>query len=162
MLFLSVTWKILNMVSDRPIFVWLKGGPESMNMKMLSKLAFAIIPAIVMAKYPFIQNLSVTSLSFDGEYLHVSGEVKVQLTEEAWTDFGYKGDNFYWFDKWWQEQVGNKYGPFTLSSIEWTVLERTETYHRLKFTIVLEPNARIRTGKPPHPLHPLHPPHPHR
>lgn len=127
-----------------------------MNMKMLSKLALVIIPAIIMVRYPFIQDLSVPGLSFDGKSLQVSGTFKVQLTEEAWTEFGYQDGNFHWFNEWWQEQVGNRYGPFTLISVEWTVLERTETHHKLGFTIVLEPKAHIQTEKPPHP------PHPHR
>ncbi len=148
---------MLNIFLDGYMLVWFRGGFGSMNMKMLSKLALVIIPAIIMARYPFIQDLGVTDLSFDGEYLHVYGTVKVQLTEEAWTEFGYKDGNFHWFNEWWQEQVGNKYGPFTLISIEWTVLERTETYHKLSFNVVLEPKARIRMEKPPHPPHPPHP-----
>lgn len=130
-----------------------------MNMKMLSKLSVVIIPAIIMVRYSFIQDLSVTGLSFDGKYLHVSGMFKVQLTEEAWTEFGYQDGDFYWFNEWWQEQVGNRYRHFALMSIEWTVLEHTETHHKLGFTLILEPKAYIQTEKPPNPSHP---PHRHR
>jgi len=110
---------------------------------MLSRLLFVVIPAIIMARYPFIQNLAVTSLNYENGYLIFSGVMDVYFTDEAWAEFGYKNGNFYWFNQWWQDQVGNRYGPFKLVSITWKIIEHTETYDKLGFVIVLEPKASL-------------------
>lgn len=114
-----------------------------MNMKMLSKLLYVIIPAVIMSQYPFIKNLAFTSLQYESGYLIINGTMDVQFTDQAWTEFGYKKDNFYWFDAYWQEQIGNRYGPFELVAITWTLIEHTETFDRLSFQIVLEPRAHV-------------------
>lgn len=116
-----------------------------MNLKMLSKMLYMIIPAIIMARYPFIQNFTATSLTYENGYLIVSGTLDVYFREQAWNDFGYKKGNFDWFNEWWQNQVGNRYGPFTLVSINWNLIEETETHDKLSFLIVLEPRAHIGT-----------------
>lgn len=116
-----------------------------MNMKMLLKLLYVIIPAIVMARYPFIQNLNPTSLNYENGYLIINGTMDVQFTDQAWTEFGYKDGNFNCFNTWWQDQIGNTYGPFKLVSITWTLLEHTENYDKLSFQVVLQPLASIRT-----------------
>lgn len=115
-----------------------------MNMKILSKLLLLVFPAIIMARYPFIQNLSVASLNYEGGYLVISGTMDVYFTDQAWAEFGYKDSNFYWFNEWWQDQIGNRYGPFKLVSITWDIIVHTETYDRLAFVVVLEPKAHIR------------------
>ncbi len=116
-----------------------------MNLKMLSKLMGVIIPAIIMARYPFIQNLTVTSVSYESGYVVISGTMRVQFTGQAWTDFGYKDGNFYWFNEWWQEQVGETHGAFKLVSIRWAFIEHTGTYDKLGFVITLEPKAHVVT-----------------
>jgi hypothetical protein len=108
-----------------------------MKAAMIPKFLFVIIPIIIAARFPFLQNFTVTSYNYDGRYLIVTGTVDVALTEKAWTEFGYKGGNFYYFNEWWQNQAGNKFGPFQLVSITWTLLEHTNTYDKLAFELVL-------------------------
>lgn len=110
-----------------------------MNAKMVSRLLLAVIPAIIMARYPFIQNLTVTSYNYESGQLTVTGTMDVYFTDQAWEQFGYKDDNFYWFNEWWQEQEGNLwFGAIKLVDIEWTLLEQHETYDKLAFTAVVE------------------------
>jgi hypothetical protein len=84
-----------------------------------------------------LQDFEVTSYSFSGDYLMVTGTVEVPFTEAAWTEFGYRDGNFYWFSEWWQQQGDIPIGPFRLVSITWTLLEHTESYDRLGFEAVL-------------------------
>lgn len=114
-----------------------------MKVHMICKFLMFIIPIIISARFPFIQKLTVTSYDYDGRYLAVTGTMDVLLDEEAWVEFGYKEGNFYWFNEWWQDQVGNKFGPFRLVSITWTLLEHTETHDRLGFEMLLT----LRRGK---------------
>jgi len=110
-----------------------------MNLKMLSKLMGVIIPAIIMARYPFIQNLTVTSFNYKNGQLIVTGTMDVYFTDQAWEQFGYKDGNFYWFNEWWQEHEGNlRFGAIRLVDVEWTLLEPHETYNKLAFTAVVE------------------------
>ena len=108
-----------------------------MKARLLFKFLTVIIPIIIAARFPFLQNLTVTSYAFAGDCLVVTGTLEVALTEEAWTEFGYRDGNFPWFDAWWEQQEGNVYGPVRLISIEWTLLEHTESYDRLGFEAVL-------------------------
>jgi hypothetical protein len=108
-----------------------------MKARLLVKLLSLIVPIIIASRFPFLQNLTVTSYTFAGDCLVVTGTVEVVLTEEAWTKFGYRDGNFYWFNEWWQQQGGMAYGPVRLVSIEWTLLEHTESYDRLGFEAVL-------------------------
>lgn len=106
---------------------------------MLLRLIFLVVPMVVMLRYSFIKDAEVTSVSYNGGQITVSGTVGVFFTDEAWTEFGYKDGNFYWFNKWWQEEApGLTCARFRLVSAEWTLLEHTETYDLLSFTMVVE------------------------
>jgi hypothetical protein len=100
----------------------------------------AVIPMVIMSRYPFIKDMTITSTNVDPAtgYVTAQGTMKVMFTNDAWTQFGYKDDNFYWFNKWWQEEApGITYGPFRIVSATWTLVEHTENYDKLEFTIVL-------------------------
>lgn len=114
-----------------------------MKTRMLIKFLCVIIPVIIAARFPFIQNFNVTSANYKGGYLIVTGTMNVLFTDEAWAKFGYKDGNFYWFNEWWQNQIGSTYGPFKLVSITWVLIEHTETHDKLGFEIVLT----LRHGK---------------
>ena len=100
-----------------------------------------IIPTIITTQFPFIQNFTVTSFNYaharHRHYLVITGTMDVLFTDEAREKFGYEDGNFYWFNEWWQNQVGAKYGPFRLVSITWTLIEHTETQDTLGFEVVL-------------------------
>jgi hypothetical protein len=108
-----------------------------LKVRVIVKFLTVIIPVIFAARFPFLQNFEATSYSFLGNYLVVTGTVEVPFTEAAWTEFGYRDGNFYWFNEWWQQQAGTVYGPVRLVSITWTLLEHTESYDRLGFEAVL-------------------------
>ncbi len=108
-----------------------------MKLRMICRLLMFIIPIIITIRYPFIQNMEITSCRFRGKYLTVTGTMEVLLNDQAWTEFGYKEDNFYWFNEWWQDQVGHRFGPFRLVSVNWTLIEHTEARDTLAFEIVL-------------------------
>lgn len=99
-----------------------------------------VIPMVIMNRYPFIKDMNINSANVDPTtgYITVQGTMKVTFTNDAWTQFGYKNDNFYWFNKWWQEDApGTTYGPFKIISATWTLTEHAENYDKLEFTITL-------------------------
>ena len=99
-----------------------------------------VVPVIIMNQYPFIKDMTINSANVDPAtgYITVQGTTKVMFTNDAWTQFGYKNENFYWFNKWWQEESpGTTQGPFKIISATWTLTEHAENYDRLEFTIVL-------------------------
>jgi hypothetical protein len=105
----------------------------------LLKVLFVVVPMVVMLRYPFIKDAAVTSVSYDGGRIIMSGTVRVLFTDEAWSEFGYKDGNFYWFNKWWQEEApGLTYARLRLVSAEWVLIEHTDTYDDLGFTMVWE------------------------
>lgn len=105
----------------------------------LTKVLFIVIPLVIMLRFPFIQDLTVTSVTYENGKFVITGTIKVLLSDEAWAQFGYKDGNFYWFNEWWQtEAPGMTKGPFRLVSVTWTLIEHTEAYDRLGFTLVLE------------------------
>lgn len=105
----------------------------------LTKVLFIVIPLVIMLRFPFIQDLTVTSVTYENGKFVITGTIKVLLSDEAWAQFGYKDGNFYWFNEWWQtEAPGMTKGPFRLVSMTWILIEHTEVYDELSFTIVLE------------------------
>ena len=108
-----------------------------MKFRVIVKLLMIVFPMIIAARFPFLQNFEVTSYSLVGDHLVVTGTVEVPFTDQAWEEFGYRDGNFPWFDAWWEQQEGNMYGPVRLISIEWTLLEHTESYDRLGFEAIL-------------------------
>jgi hypothetical protein len=103
------------------------------------KVLLIVAPMVVMLRYPFIKDAAVTSVSLHGGQIIVSGTVRVLFTDEAWTEFGYKDGNFDWFSKWWQEEApGLTHARLRLVSAEWVIIEHTEAYDVLGFTMVLE------------------------
>jgi hypothetical protein len=110
-----------------------------MNLKMLPKMIYIIIPAIIMSRYPFIQNLTVTSFNYVNGQLIVNGTMDVYFSDQTWEQFGYKDDNFDYFNQWWEQNEGDlRFGAIKLVDITWTLLEEHETYDKLEFTAVLE------------------------
>lgn len=98
-----------------------------------------VVPMVIMLRYSFIKDFEVASVSHSGGQVVVSGTLRVLFTDEAWTEFGYKDGNFYWFNKWWQEEApGMTYARLRLVSAEWVLIEHTETYDVLGFTMVWE------------------------
>ena len=111
----------------------------------LTKVLFIVIPMVIMLRFPFIQDLTVTSVTYQNGRLIVTGSMKVLFTDEAWIQFGYKEGNFDWFNEWWQtEAPGMTKGPFRLVSLTWILIEHTEAYDKLGFTMVLERRAHAR------------------
>ena len=105
----------------------------------LLRVLFIVVPMVVMLRYSFIKDFEVTSVDYHGGQITVSGTVRVLFTDEAWTEFGYKDGNFYWFNKWWQEEAhGMIYARFRLVSAEWVLIEHTDAYDVLGFTMVWE------------------------
>jgi len=105
----------------------------------LMKVALVVMPMVIMLRYPFVQDLTVDSVSYQSGRFVVVGTLKVVFTDDAWIEFGYKDGNFFWFDKWWRDEApGTAFGPFRLVSMSWTLLEHAETYDRLAFVMVLE------------------------
>jgi len=103
------------------------------------KVLLVVVPMVIMLRYPFIKDAAVTSVNYDDGQIVVTGTVKVLFTDEAWTEFGYKDGNFYHFDKWWQEEApGLKCARLRLVSAEWVLIEHTDTYDVLGFTMVWE------------------------
>lgn len=119
----------------------MSGGEEGEKMKVVyvAKVLVIVIPMVIMLRYPFIQDLTVTSVTYQNGQIVINGTMKVLFTDEAWTQFGYKDDNFDWFNKWWQtEAPGMTMGPFRLVLMNWTLIEHKEAYDKLGFTLVLE------------------------
>ena len=110
-----------------------------MNLKMLPKMIYIIVPAIIMSRYSFVQNLTVTSFNYADGQLIVNGTMDVYFSDQAWEQFGYKDGNFGYFNQWWEDNEGNlRFGAIKLVDITWTLLEEHETYDKLGFTAVLE------------------------
>jgi hypothetical protein len=106
-------------------------------------ISIPLILSMVMATYPFIKDLRLTSFSMNGNTVTVSGTMDVHFTPQAWNDFGYKPNNFYYFNAWWQAEVGKVIyqsgrTEVILKSVTWTVLEHTATYDRLSFKFTVE------------------------
>jgi hypothetical protein len=110
-----------------------------MNHRLLTALIFLVVPAIIMARYPFIRNLTVTSVNYTKGCVIVTGTMDVLFTKQAWTEFGYKNGNFYWFNLYWQHQVGKTFWHCKLVAIHWTLVKHTPKYDKLAFIIVLKP-----------------------
>ena len=105
----------------------------------LIKVLFIVVPMVIMVRYPFIQDLTVTSVTYQNEQMIITGTMTVLFTDEAWSQFGYKDGNFDWFNEWWHtEAPGMTKGPFRLVSMTWNLIEHTEAYDMLRFTLVLE------------------------
>ena len=110
-----------------------------MKTVVLMKVLLIVIPVVIMLRYSFIQDLTVTSVTCQNGQIVITGTMKVLLTDEAWTQFGYKDGNFEWFNGWWQtEAPGMTRGPFRLVLMTWTLINHTEAYDELGFTLVLE------------------------
>jgi hypothetical protein len=98
----------------------------------------APISAAIMQQYPFIRGLQVSYVGFQNGNIVVYGTMRVYFTPLAWTEFGYKAGNFYWFNLWWQTKaLGMPVGCFKLVSMKWTLVEHTENYDVLNFVMVL-------------------------
>jgi hypothetical protein len=95
--------------------------------------AIYLSPSIIMAQYSFIQDMKIVSVTTDGKYTVVSGTMKVYFCDEAWEEFGYKSGNFYWFQKWWNDNEPFKYGVVEIDKVSWTLLEHTASYDELAF-----------------------------
>jgi hypothetical protein len=105
----------------------------------LMKVLLVVMPMVIMLRYSFIQDLTVTPVTYQNGQFIITGTMKVLFTDEAWSQFGYKDGNFEWFNEWWQtEAPGMTMGPFRLVSMTWILIEHTETYDRLEFILVLE------------------------
>jgi hypothetical protein len=125
-------------------------GMRLMKYSLLVCLIPAILVAGACACYPFIHNFTISSYSFKDGRLVVSGRMDVYFTKQAWDEFGYKQGNFYWFNLWWQQQVGkvvyNEQGTkVKLVSVTWTLLKQTKTYDTLGFNFTFQIEAA-----PPH------------
>jgi len=109
-----------------------------------------VVPMVIMLRYPFIKDLTVAPASYQGGRVIVTGTLTVWFTDDAWSQFGYKDDNFAWFAEWWEEEFsGAKVGPFRLVSVSWSLLEHTATHDRLGFVAVLELRAHASFGRFP-------------
>ena len=104
----------------------------------------SLIPAIlvlIMARYPFIQNLTVTGFTMSNGTCSVSGTMNVYFTQQAYEQFGYAKGNFYYFNAWWQNQTGKVISldgiDVVLVSVNWTILKHTDAYDTLRFQFVL-------------------------
>lgn len=108
----------------------------------LMKMVMVVVPMVIMLRYPFIRDLAVTAADYQGGHVIVTGTLTVLLTDQAWSEFGYKDGNFEWFAKWWQEEAyGIDVGPFRIVSVTWTLVEHAATYDKLGFVAVLEVRA---------------------
>jgi hypothetical protein len=67
----------------------MSGGEEGEKMKTvgLIKVLFIVVPMVIMVRYPFIQDLTVTSVTYQNGQFIINGTMKVLLTNEAWTQF---------------------------------------------------------------------------
>lgn len=116
----------------------------------LMKMVMVVIPMVIMLRYPFIKDLSVATVDYQGGHIIVTGTFRVLLTDQAWSEFGYKDGNFEWFNKWWQDEApGIDVGPFRIVSVTWTLVEHTATYDKLAFAAVLEVRANAKFARLP-------------
>ena len=106
-----------------------------MKKALLLHLIAVMLPAVIMSLYPNIHNLTITDIKLlSNGQVQIAGTLEIDFTKP----YIYKGGNFYWFNLWWQSQVGRSFGKVHLVSVEWTLLESTPTYDKLSFTIILE------------------------
>lgn len=108
-----------------------------------------------MSHYPFIHNLHITSVSVHGNKWTVQGTMNVYFSKCAWSEFGYKDGNFYWFNLWWQNQTGKEFCfggiKAKLLWVNWTLIRHTDKYDSLGFKF----EAEVK------PCAPCHMPHAH-
>jgi hypothetical protein len=111
-----------------------KGG-ESVKLAVWHGILIPIVVSLILMQYPYVHNPVVTQMYMaDRNILVIKGTLEIDFTHP---EIYHKG-NFYWFNDWWQQQVGKTYGPYRLVAITWTLLEEGETSDKLGFELRLK------------------------
>jgi hypothetical protein len=100
-------------------------------------VSLMLISAAIMAIYPNVRGLTLSNVTFDKGCIVVTGQVQMWFTD-AKGDYPRVPNEFYYFNAWWQNQIGRSYCGFTLVSIQWTLLQETQNYDLLGFTATLD------------------------
>jgi hypothetical protein len=88
-------------------------------------------------KAPYAKNINLRIVT-------VVGSVDIKYKNpQAWTEFGYKDGNFYYFEQYWQNQIGKTFSyagiTATLVFISIELDKHTPSYDHLLFTVKLQP-----------------------
>ncbi len=106
-----------------------------MKLAVLQAVLVPMVIATVLVQFPYVHNIAVTNMQMIGhKTLVVRGTLDIDYSHPEVYDRG----NFEWFNAWWQDQVGRRFGPVRLLAITWTLLEEGETSAKLGFVLVLE------------------------
>ncbi len=111
---------------------------------LLISLGISAAAGFVSIKAPYAKNLNVHFDGFSDGVYTFSGSVDIHYKNpQAWTDFGYKEGNFYFFNQYWQSQVGNTFTfagvTAKLVGITIVLAGHTQSSDHLVFTVKLQP-----------------------
>jgi hypothetical protein len=129
--------KLLGPIENVP-----KGKGLAMDNKTHLVLLFYLALIYMGAAYPFLKNITITSFSSCGSTCNIQGTLDVYFSNQTWLSFGYKPNNFYWFNLYWQDQTGRilyQLGPFklVLVSLQWSLLKHTEKFDTLRYNLTI-------------------------
>jgi hypothetical protein len=94
----------------------------------------SVIPQLVMMTYPSVQNIKITSVTYSKGCIVISGTLNMYYNSTIYPNVP---NEFFYFNQYWQKQVGRSYYGVTLVAINWTLLQHTPTHDKLSFTITL-------------------------
>ena len=96
----------------------------------------------VTSNYSFLKNVTITSLSTNGNTVTVNIKFDVYFTQSAWKTFRYADGSFNAMNAWWQSNPGQtfSYAGFTgkLISIHWTLLNHYSDHDRLNAVATIQ------------------------
>ncbi len=106
-------------------------------------LAISMATGFAQIKFPFAKDLNVSITSINGNVVTLDGSVKIHYKNpQAWTDFGYKDNNFYFFNQYWISQEGKTFTSNGISvkllNIDITLAQHTPSYDKLVFKITVQ------------------------
>lgn len=114
-----------------------------LGLLIVSIAAYAAV-GYINIRVPYAKSLVLHIDDVSNGMVTVSGSVDIKYKNpKAWTEFGYKDGNFYYFSKYWEDQVGNEFSyagiTVRLEGININLDQHTQSYDHLTFTILLRP-----------------------
>ncbi len=111
---------------------------------LVVSIAISAAVGFVNLRAPYAKNLNAHFDGVNNGVYSFSGSVDIiYRNPQAWRDFGYKDGNFYFFNQYWENQVGNTFTFAGVSAklvdISITLDGHFQSHDHLLFTVKLQP-----------------------